>query len=199
MNKTLKQAMEIRRSHYAIDKSIKLSEEELQILVENAVKHTPSAFNSQSARAILLFGDAHDKLWDITMDALKRIVPESQFEATAQKIDSFKAGFGTVLFYEDQSIIEGLQAQFGLYKDNFPVWSEQSNGMLQYVIWTSFSSEGIGASLQHYNELISSEVAKTFDFSDKWKLIAQMPFGNPTAAPSEKQFSPIEDRVKVLR
>ena len=31
------------------------------------------------------------------------------------------------------------------------------------------------------------------------KLIGQMPFGKPTAKPDEKQFSPLEERIKVFK
>ena len=40
----------------------------------SAVLHTPSAFNSQSARIVVLFGEDHKKLWDITEETLKVIV-----------------------------------------------------------------------------------------------------------------------------
>ena len=33
-------------------------------MVEEAVMHVPSAFNMQSARAVLLTGEASDKLWN---------------------------------------------------------------------------------------------------------------------------------------
>ena len=62
------------------------------------------------------------------------------------------------MYFEDQVVVEGLQEQFALYKDNFPIWSLQSSGMLQFTIWTSLEAEGLGASLQHYNPLIDEQV-----------------------------------------
>jgi uncharacterized protein len=44
--------------------------------------------------------------------------------------------------------------------------------------------------------LIDEEVKKEWNIPSNWKLIAQMPFGNPTAHPGEKEFQPVEDRVK---
>ena len=49
---------------------------------------------------------------------------------------------------------------------------------------------------QHYNPLIDDEVKTEWNVPANWKLIAQMPFGNPTAAPGEKEFQPLEERVK---
>lgn len=191
-------AVKERRSIYAISKESPISDEKIQEIIEHAVKHTPSAFNSQSARVVLLLGKEHDKLWDITMEALRKIVPPDQFSQTEDKINSFKGGYGTVLFFEDNSIVEGLQNQFPLYKENFPLWSLHSTGMHQFVVWTALSAEGLGASLQHYTELIEEEVKGTWNLPPHYKLIAQMPFGKPSADPSEKQYNPIEDRVKVF-
>lgn len=188
-----------RRSFYSISKESAVSEDRIKEIIDHAVKHTPSAFNSQSARVILLLGKHHDRLWDLVMSALRKLVPADKFGPTEEKIDSFKNGYGSILYFEDMSIVEGLQKQFVLYKDNFPVWSQQSSGMLQFVIWTALAEEDLGASLQHYNEVIEAEVKKEWNIPDSWKLIAQMPFGKPTAAPDEKQFLPIEDRVKVFR
>ena len=80
-------------------------------------------------------------------DALRAIVPADAFAATEGKIDNaFLSGAGTVLFFEDQSVVKGLQEQFALYADNFPIWSEQASGIAQFAVWTALSEENIGAS-----------------------------------------------------
>jgi len=199
MKKDFNAAVAERRSFYGISKEAVVSDEKIQEVIYHAVKHTPSAFNSQSARVVLLLGQQHDKLWDIAMEALRKIVPADKFKPTEDKINSFKNGYGTVLFFEDNSVVEGLQAQFPLYKDNFPVWSQQSSGMHQFVVWTALEIEGFGVSLQHYNELIEAEVKNEWSIPSNWKLIGQMPFGKPTAQPEEKQFKPLEERIKVFK
>ena len=191
-------AVQQRRSHYGISKERVTSDERIHEIVNDAVKYTPSAFNSQSARVVVLLGSHHDKLWDITKETLRKIVPAENFSSTEQKMDSFRSGYGTILFFEDTSVIEKMQQQFALYKDNFPVWANQSNGMLQFVVWTALEAEGYGASLQHYNPLIDEQVRKTWNLPDTWKLIAQMPFGKPTDQPGEKEFLPLEERVKYF-
>ena len=197
MSKNFYEALKERRSIYAISKETTVSNERIQEVINEAVLHTPSAFNSQSARVVVLFGENHNKLWDITEASLKKIVPEENFAPTKEKIDSFRNGYASVLFFEDQNVVKNLQEQFSLYKDNFPVWSQQSSGMLQYVIWTSLAVEGLGASLQHYNELIEEAVAKEWNIPSGWKLVAQMPFGKPVAGAGEKEFLPLDERVKT--
>ncbi len=199
MSKTFREIMQDRRSIYAIKGESTISDEHIIDIIEASVKHTPSAFHSQSARVAVLFGENHKKLWGIAMETLRKLVPAEHFEATKEKINSFAAGYGTVLYFDDTAVTNGFAAQFELYKDNFPIWAQQANGMLQFAIWCQLEAEGLGATLQHYNPLIDDEVKATFGLPDSWKLIAQMPFGTPTAAPDKKQFVPLTERVKILR
>lgn len=196
MGKDFLTALKDRRSYYGISKEAVVSDSRIQEVINEAVKHTPSAFNSQSARVVVLLGEQHDKLWNITKETLRKIVPADNFASTEEKMNAFGSGYGTVLFFEDQSVVEGLQKQFELYKDNFPIWSQHSSGMLQFVVWTALENEGFGSTLQHYNPLIDEEVQQTWNVPSSWKLIAQMPFGKPTSEPGEKQFQPLEERVK---
>uniref|UniRef100_UPI0006D59E14 nitroreductase family protein n=1 Tax=Paenibacillus dakarensis TaxID=1527293 RepID=UPI0006D59E14 len=190
-----------RRSYYAISKDSVISDERIQEIVNDAVKYTPSAFNSQSARVVVLLGEQHDKLWNLTENVLKEVVggSEEQFASTKEKMAGFRAGYGTVLFFEDNSVVAKLQEQFALYADNFPIWSLQSSGMLQFVVWTALEAEGLGASLQHYNPLIDDKVRTEWNLPESWKLIAQMPFGKPLSEPGEKEFQPLENRVKLFK
>ncbi|MFJ8258067.1 nitroreductase family protein [Peribacillus asahii] len=199
MTKDFYTALKERRSYYGINKEVQVSDERIKEIVEFAVKYTPSAFNSQTARLVVLTGEAHEKLWDMTTETLRKVVGEADFTATQQKMDSFKAGYGTVLFFEDEAVVKSLQEQFVTYADNFPIWSNQASGMHQLVVWTALEAEGLGASLQHYNPLIDEEVKKEWNIPGEYKLIAQMPFGNPTSPPGEKEFQPLEDRVKFYK
>jgi len=199
MNKDFASALEDRRTFYGISKDAVVSDDRIKEVVEHAIKYTPSAFNSQSARVVVLLDKEHDKFWNITMEALRKVVSADQFQSTEDKINSFASGYGTVLYYEDQNIVQSLQEQFPLYKDNFPVWSQQSSGMLQLVVWTALEVEGFGASLQHYTELVENDVKKEWNIPDGWKLIGQMPFGKPTSQPGEKAFLPMEEKLKVFK
>ncbi len=199
MTKELFEGLKGRRTYYGISKEKVVSEDVVNEIIKDAVKYTPSAFNSQTARVVLLLDKQHDRFWDITMEALRKIVPAEDFQSTEDKINSFKSGYGTVLFYEDQDVIESLQKNFELYKDNFPVWSLQSSGMLQLVVWTALENEGLGASLQHYTELIDEDVKKEWNIPSNWKLLAQMPFGKPTMQPGEKQFNMLDEHIKVYK
>lgn len=199
MTKDFYAAVADRRTFYGISKETVVSDERIKEVIEHAIKYTPSAFNSQGTRVVLLLGKQHDRLWNITEEALRKVVPADKFKPTEDKINSFRSGYGTVLFYEDIAIVEALQEKFALYKDNFPVWAQQTNGMHQFVIWTALQMEGYGASLQHYTELIDNDVRKEWNIPENWKLIGQMPFGKPTAKPDEKEYQPLEERIKIFK
>ncbi|QDY82324.1 nitroreductase family protein [Paenibacillus polymyxa] len=200
MTKDFFTALKDRRSYYGISKEQVISDQRIQEIVEEAVKYTPTSFNSQTSRAVVLLGEHHDKLWNITEDILREVVGnEEQFKSTAEKMNGFRSGYGTVLFFEDNNVIAGLQQQFEAYADNFPIWANQSNGMLQLVVWTALEQEGLGASLQHYNPLIDEKVKNEWNIPEHWRLIAEMPFGKPTFQPGDKEFQPIEERVKTFK
>jgi len=133
------------------------------------------------------------------METLRKLVPQEKFAATEDKINSFAAGYGTVLYFDDTSITSHFAEQFASYKDNFPVWAQQANGMLQFAVWTSLENEGLGATLQHYNPLIDDEVKASWKLPQSWKLIAEMPFGKPVAVPDAKQFAPLEERMLLFK
>ncbi len=198
MKRNFFEAVQNRRSLYAIGKTVQVSEARIREILETAVKHVPSPFNSQSGRLVLLLGKESSEYWNIVRNELKKIVAVGEFEKTEAKLKGFDGGYGTILFFEDQAIVEGLMKRFPTYADNFPIWSLQSNGMLEYVIWTALQDEGLGSSLQHYNPLVDKAVRKQWNLPETWKLLAQMPFGSIEAAAGTKEFSSIEERLKVI-
>jgi predicted oxidoreductase (fatty acid repression mutant protein) len=207
-----------RRSHYVLNKDLSTcNPERVQEIVKQALLHIPSSFNSQSNRVVVLFGAEHEKLWDMTTEALKTVVPPENFEPTAQKMALFKGAAGTVslslnmvgfhpqyanpvqvLFFEDQEVVEGMQAKFALYADKFPIWATQSDAMLQFTVWTALEAEGLGANLQHYSPIIDSKVEEVYKTPSNWRLNAQLVFGGRTSEAAPKDFMPIEQRFKVF-
>ena len=187
-----------RRTIYALTDQLPVSEQAVVDAVEHAILHTPSAFNSQTTRITVLFGEAHKRLWDIAEANLRQIVGDNDFSSTKQKMDGFRAGAGTILYFEDNDGIKALQEQFAIYADSFPVYAEHTNAMHQYAVWTQLSNLGIGASLQHYSAIFEQDVAQAFNIPSNWKLIAQMPFGGIAAQAGEKEFAATEARVMVV-
>ncbi len=189
----------MRRSRYELTNKIPMTDKELESLLGEVIRQAPSAFNIQSARAVVLLGEKHGTLWQIVHDSLRAIIPADNFGPTAEKIKSFAAAYGTILYFDDTLSTRSLQGKYPAYAANFPVWAEQANGILQFAIWTALAEVGIGASLQHYNPLIDEAVKTTFSLPNSWKLIAQMPFGVSVGEDTEKTFLPLAERLQIQK
>lgn len=188
----LTDALRKRRSIYQLNKDLPLSQEEVTYLVEDLVELVPDAFNMKSSKVVLAFDDCHDQLWDLIYDAFGGKVAR-------EKIDSFKAGGGTILYFIDQDIVKQMEENFPTYAANFGTWSQQASGMLQMTIWTALAEEGIGANVQHYNPLIDDAVKDLFQVPDNYLLVAQMPFGGIIDRPEDKEKEDISKRVKIFK
>lgn len=126
---------QIRRTYYGLTKSSPISNAQLKSIVETAVTHAPSPFNIQSGRAVLLTGKSSDKLWDIVkagflktlggdgmyltkflyMSVIWMVFTEASIKLYTTKIEEYAAGYGTVLFFEDNAVIEGISAKMPPY------------------------------------------------------------------------------------
>lgn len=82
------------------------------------------------------------------MNTLRKVVPAGKFEPTENKIKGLAESYGTDYSF---LILQEQQRTYGkvpLYRDNFPVWAEQANGMLQFAIWSLLAEQGLGASFK---------------------------------------------------
>lgn len=200
MNSTFNKLTAQRRSIYALGDQLTNSPEEIYDLIITAIKNSPTAFNSQTVRAVVLFGKSSDKVWDIVEAALKEVVKDPQaFAKTQQKIASFRAGFGTVLFLTETDTVHELEKQFPAYADNFADWAEQGIGGAQQAVWTALAEQQIGASLQHYNLLIDDAINQAFNLPDSWQLRAEMPFGSIEAPAGDKDFRDDSEKFKLIK
>lgn len=200
MSHTFLEAISQRRSNYLLDNISPVATTQILDTIDTVLSVVPSPFNVQSARIVILFDEQHIALWDIVEQALKSRIPADIFERSRQKLHrSFRAGFGTILIYEDIEVLDQLRINVPDYAENVDRWSEQSSGMLQFALWTALEDMGLGASLQHYNPLIDKAVSERWLINDSWRLIAQMPFGLPKDKPAPHiQKLPIHQRRLVF-
>lgn len=185
-------ALENRRSIYALDRKLSITEAEVETLVKRVTELVPDAFNMKSARVVIVLGKMQDTLWDTIYEAFEGRVKRD-------KIDGFKAASGTILYFYDNNVVKSLQERFPDYAENFPVWANQANGMLQISVWAALRERNIGANLQHYNPVIDAKVKKLLDLPESWVLLAQMPFGGIAAQPDPKEKEDVSLRVKSVR
>lgn len=188
-----------RRSIYALGHTRIVTDFCLEDTLKDCLKNCPTPFNAQSAKLVLLLNKNHLDFWNLVLQKVTAAAPIGKKESVKQKINSFAVAYGTILFFEDLSVLEQLQKDFPLYQKNMHDWTYEANGMLQYMIWQALAENEIGASLQHYNELIEDDVKKMLSLPDNWKILAQMPFGSIEKTPAEKTFLPLENRLMIFR
>ncbi|MBK5254359.1 MAG: nitroreductase family protein [Peptostreptococcaceae bacterium] len=186
------ESLEGRRTYYNINKELPVEEMEVFDLVKKATELVPDAFNMKSSRVVVVTGEKQNELWDNIFDVFEGNIKR-------EKIDSFKNGYGTILYFYDEEVVKGVQDRFPKYADNFPVWASQSAGMLQISIWSGLKELGIGASLQHYNPVIDEMVKKMFGLPKSYILNAEIPFGGIVSQPDEKAKEDITERVQIIK
>lgn len=193
-------AVKERRTIHVLGSQEVISEERLDDIIKQAVNYLPTAFNGQEQRAVLLLGQNHSWFWETVTAKIKAMVPAEEFPASADRLNGFASGAGTILVYQDTAIIQHFEENFTLYKHHFATWSHQASGMLKYLLWTSLQVEGYAASLQHYTELVEEEVTAKFGLNPSWKMVGQIPFGNAESEPNPgKTFEPLENRVLTFK
>ncbi|OQU96603.1 hypothetical protein CLAIMM_02660 isoform 1 [Cladophialophora immunda] len=215
-----------RRSIYALSQESTIPDSKVEEIVKFAVTWAPSTYNVQSARAVVLFKENHAKLWDIVKKHMDQVpLDEGMRGYMDGRIAGWKGSYGTVLWFEDQTALDGLGEKNPMVKPMLTEWSDHSTGMHQFIgksdldprircpswlrqrpdlssllaVWTALEAEGLGANLQHFNfhPGITADIKSTFDVPEAWKLKAQLVFGKPTGGPQDKTFEPIEKRVVV--
>lgn len=185
-----------RRSVYALSNKQILPNAQLIQLIQSAVREAPSPFNVQSSRVVVLLGRVHENYWnEIVPQALLKVAGQDAVEKSSPKLKAFASGYGTALFFEDSKLIEGQQQAFPTYAANFPLWSNQSNGMAQVYTWALLEAEGYGCNLQHYGNITADALKEKLNLPGSYDLKAEMVFGFPEAPAGEKTYMPDHERV----
>jgi len=188
--------LKARRSIYGLNKTLPVMESAVVDFVRSAVEYVPDAFNMKSQRVVIVMGAKHEEFWNSVYDEL---VKSTGGNFSRDKIDGFVAAYGTILYFYDVAAVEETRREYPLYAENFHDWVMQSNGMLQFAIWTGFARMNIGANLQHYNPVIDNMVRDMFNLPESWTLVGQMPFGGIASAPAPRPDIDIPGRVRVER
>lgn len=105
-----------------------------------------------------------------------------------RKIATFKAGFGTVLYFTETATVKKLEKDFPLYADNFADWAEQGIGGAQQAVWEVLAANGLGASLQHYNPLIDDAIRQQFDLPEAGDCVPKCRSGRSKLLRATRNF-----------
>ncbi|SCW03035.1 LAFE_0G01508g1_1 [Lachancea fermentati] len=184
-------AISARRSIYALKPELpsNIGIKDVQETVQTIIKETPTSFNSQTNRALILTGDVHKKVWDSVLNSIEG-------DSGKKRPTSIRdEAYGTVVFLVNDETTKAFQEQFPIYASYFPPFAEHSTGAAQISSWTALELLGLGAHLQHYNDAVKAALPAG-TVPDTWSVHAQLVFGAPVAPATEKTY--IENPVKIL-
>lgn len=184
-----------RRTRYAIGNNTEITKEDIVARLRAVAKEVPTAFNSQTSRLVVVFGEDNEKLWGHILDVQKDVMQGEMWEMMSGVMQGAKGAVGTVLFFEDLDAVAAMPVQGArgeAYKQN-------NNANLQYATWLALTELGLGASLQHMNvghtEGFDKSILEMFNLPANYEMIAQMPFGSIEGEAYPKEY--IEDEVRV--
>lgn len=190
MSATYLKAIASRRTIYNLKPELPtgVTVENVKEVVQAIIKETPTAFNSQSNRAVILTGETHKQVWDAVVKALPN-------EDTARRPASVRdEAYGSVIFFTDDKIVDKLKTDFPAWAEAFPKFADHTSGAAQINSWTTLESLGLGAHLQHYNPLVKA--ALPAKIPAEWSVVAQLCFGTPTEAAAAKTY--IANEVEIF-
>ncbi|KAK7420787.1 hypothetical protein QQX98_002591 [Neonectria punicea] len=186
-----------RRTCYSLEATSPVTDARIVEIAQEVTKHTPSSFNCQSTRLVVLLRDEHVKFWEIAKQCFKATMSEDTYKDYEKKLSQRQGGYGTILLFEDLDVIRRYQTQNTRFTWHLLQFSEHNNAMQAFNLWTALSLEGLGCNLQHINPVVDQRIVGQWNISPQWSLKAQLVFGTPAGAPAEKTFAPVEDRLFV--
>ena len=134
---TLLEAIQARRTIYSLTNKSTISDARIKEIVEAAIMHCPSAFNVQSARAVILLREEHEKCWDMADAMLKKAMPEAAYQGLAPRVAGFKAAYGSVLWFEDQENLDLLKQKNAAIQHLIPECKLSRISLLPHLTDTS--------------------------------------------------------------
>ncbi|XBW37369.1 hypothetical protein QEN19_002949 [Hanseniaspora menglaensis] len=187
---TILKAIAARRTIYSLKPELPsgVTIEKVQEITQAILKDTPSAFNSQPNKVVILTGEAHKQVWNQVVEAIPTEDGKRRPQSAADE------AFGTIIFLTDDAVTKGLQEGFPAWAAAFPDFAVTSNGGVQISTWTALSQlPGFGAHLQHYNFLKGFLGDK---IGENWTVQAQLVFGSKVAEAGEKSYN--DNEIEVI-
>lgn len=195
-----------RRTVYELSSTSPIPKSRIIEIVNHTLKYCPSPFNVRTCRMIILFDNAHAKLWDYAADVVPGTVPEGIRDLVVDRLKWCRKSFGTVslsdvtqncssggsscilqiLFFDDSSAYADLPAPLAAILAERPDGEDRAQGMHEFIAWTALAAEGLGCNIQHFHPGITPYVTEAFNVPESWTLKCQMVFGEPVTGPGDE-------------
>lgn len=189
-----------RRTQYMIGGEANHSIEEIAAELAKVVTASPSAFNSQTTRLVIVSEAANQKVWEIIDRTQKEILDEGMYNYFKGVFDTAKNAVGTVLFFEDR---QTLEEKVTTTPERRELYKEQNAAIAEYAAWLHLAELGYGANLQHFNigfqQGFDRSIKEALDLPDHWELNAQMPFGPVIEPAQDLEKLSHEEQVRIIK
>ncbi|KAF2756430.1 Nitroreductase [Pseudovirgaria hyperparasitica] len=199
------QAVKFRRTVYPLTNKSPVSDARIEEIVQGVIGSSPSSYNTQSTRVLVLLGAQHEKLWDLVREhalPLLQGAGEDVVKSMEGRFSMFRAAYGSVLFFENKATVDEAAKTHAAVAGMFPQWSEHASAMAQVQLWTALELEGLGANLQHMNAFppVAAAIRKQWDLPEAWILTAHLNFGTVNGEfPEHPKKLPFSETVKVAK
>ncbi|KAJ5486509.1 hypothetical protein N7530_000809 [Penicillium desertorum] len=185
-----------RRTYYSLSDTSPIPDHQIIQTVQDVMRYSPSSLNGRTSRVVVLLVDAHRKLWDMALNILRCVLPAEKWIIYEKKLNDRKAAYGTLLLYEDRTVLHSLETRVPLFASHINQFSEHNHAILAFNLWTALEMDGFGANLQHFNPYLDATIAAEWKLPPHWTLKAQLVFGTPTAGPDpNKEYGNVAERV----
>ncbi|AMB99387.1 nitroreductase [Aerococcus urinaehominis] len=187
-----------RRTVYHLGRNTEVSQEEISNYLSQVLQEVPTAFNSQTSRIVIVFGDKHEALWQEIYNVQEQVLAGDMWDMMSGVIQGAQAGLGTVLFFEDRDQV----AQMPTNSERQEAYKQNNSANNQYAAWLALAELGLGASLQHFNigyaQGFDKSIKELLDLPASYELVAQMPFGSVETPAQEKDYLATEEKIQVI-
>lgn len=171
-----------------------LSDKTLRTILD-AGRWAPSSKNSQPWRMVVL-RERHAEFWDFVAESLREKLPQESYERALKRIEGYRPGLFTIVFYEDTTIAANPGGS------NPEVWKSyavQAMGMVQANVWNTIAAAGLAASNQHLQFPIEAELRAYLGVPETWKSYSIFPVGYAAETPGPKDRHPFNEVVHLER
>lgn len=162
-----------------------LSADDVTKLIQQVVAITPTCYNCQGSRVIILYGEEHTRFWQRLMKLKVDTAEERRFLE-----ESVVPAAGTVVLLEDDLSVKVMQKMYPSFAMAFPYFAEHSSGMVELSLTVGLAQKEIGTIIRHYRTDPAEVLEADSDVPETWKMKAQIAFGLKTAPSMRREELP---------
>lgn len=142
-----------------------------------AVRLTPAAYNLPPWRVVLVH-ERREALWAEVEEGFREALHGEQLERYLDRLRGFAPGVAVALVFADNGVERELREGKGASAEVAASFVQQALGMVQLALWLAVTAEGMATSLQHWDHLVGSRLARFAGLpEERFRLVATMPIG----------------------